>query len=40
MERVTKTQYDAFLNEARIACIITLGADGAPTMVPIWYKGL
>jgi PPOX class probable F420-dependent enzyme len=38
MGRMTVAQRDAFLAEPRIAVLTTLGADGAPTAVPVWFS--
>jgi PPOX class probable F420-dependent enzyme len=34
---MTTAQRDAFLMQPRIAKLVTLYADGAPTAVPVWY---
>jgi PPOX class probable F420-dependent enzyme len=33
-----RPQLDAFLQEPRIGKLVTLRADGSPTVVPIWYE--
>lgn len=38
MARMTPEQHDAFLRDTRIAKLVTLYADGSPTVVPIWYE--
>ncbi len=38
MSKMDKAQLDAFLGEARIAKLVTLRADGSPTVVPVWYE--
>ena len=38
MSGMDKAQLDAFLGEARIGKLVTLRADGSPTVVPIWYE--
>lgn len=38
MATMTADQRDAFLHETRIAKLATLNADGAPTMVPVWFE--
>jgi PPOX class probable F420-dependent enzyme len=37
MAKMTADQSDAFLRETRIAKLATLDADGAPTVVPVWF---
>jgi PPOX class probable F420-dependent enzyme len=34
---MTVAQRDAFLADPRIAVLTSLGADGAPTAVPVWF---
>lgn len=38
MSGMDKAQLDSFLGEARIGKLVTLRADGSPTVVPIWYE--
>ena len=38
MSAMTDVERDAFLAEARIAMLVTLYADGAPSAVPVWYE--
>jgi PPOX class probable F420-dependent enzyme len=38
MASMTVAQRDAFLQEARIATLISLNDDGSPTAVPVWYE--
>lgn len=38
MPQMTPEQRDDFLRGTRIAKLITLYADGAPTAVPIWFE--
>ncbi|MFN8540034.1 MAG: pyridoxamine 5'-phosphate oxidase family protein, partial [Thermomicrobiales bacterium] len=38
MAAMTAAQRDAFLAEARIGVLATLGTDGAPLAIPIWYE--
>ena len=38
MAAMSREQTDAFLRETRIAMLVTLYADGAPTAVAIWYE--
>lgn len=38
MAAMTPEQRDAFLQETRIAALITLNADGSPTAAAIWYE--
>ena len=38
MARMAGPQLDEFLSQARIATLITLYADGAPTSVPVWFE--
>lgn len=38
MPEMTTAQRDAFLRETRIAKLATLNADGAPTIVPVWFE--
>ena len=38
MSAMTEAERDAFLAEARIAMLVTLYADGAPSAVPVWYE--
>jgi len=35
---MTPDQRDAFLRETRIAKLVTLNADGSPTVVPVWFE--
>jgi PPOX class probable F420-dependent enzyme len=35
---MTSEQRDAFLREPRIAKLVTLYADGSPTVVPVWFE--
>ncbi len=38
MARMTGTQADEFLAGTRIAKLVTLYADGSPTVVPVWFE--
>lgn len=38
MAAMTAAQRDAFLAGARIGVLATLGSDGAPLAIPIWYE--
>lgn len=38
MAAMTLEQRDAFLREPRIAKLVTLYADGSPTVVPVWFE--
>lgn len=38
MAEMTPKQRDAFLREARIASLVTLREDGAPTVQPVWFE--
>jgi PPOX class probable F420-dependent enzyme len=38
MARMSPRQLDAFLRETRIAMFSTIGDDGAPTTVPVWFE--
>ncbi len=38
MTAMTTAQRDAFLQEPRIATLISLYADGAPAAVPVWFE--
>ena len=38
MAEMSVAQRDAFLKEPRIATLVTLWPDGAPTAVPIWFE--
>jgi PPOX class probable F420-dependent enzyme len=38
MAEMVEQQLNAFLNEARIAKLATLNADGSPTIVPVWFE--
>ena len=38
MAEMTVAERDAFLREARIGVLATLGADGGPLAIPIWYE--
>ena len=38
MAQMTPEQREAFLRQTRIAKLVTLYRDGAPTAVPIWYE--
>lgn len=38
MAKMTSEQVDAFLGATRIAKLVTLRADGAPTVVPLWFE--
>lgn len=38
MAQMTTEQRDAFLQEARIASLVTLRDDGAPTVQPVWFE--
>ena len=35
---MTPEEQDAFLRETRIAKLVTLHADGSPTVVPVWFE--
>ena len=38
MNTMEKARLDAFLQQPRIGKLVTLRADGSPTVVPIWYE--
>ena len=38
MPEMTAAETDAFLRETRIAKLAYLHADGAPTVVPVWFE--
>lgn len=38
MAQMTPDQRDAFLQQTRIAALITLNTDGSPTAAAIWYE--
>ncbi len=38
MTRMTGKQIDEFLSGTRIAKLVTLYADGSPTVVPVWFE--
>lgn len=38
MAQMTPAQRDAFLDQPRIATLISLTASGRPTAVPVWYE--
>ncbi|MGI8926320.1 MAG: TIGR03618 family F420-dependent PPOX class oxidoreductase [Tepidiformaceae bacterium] len=38
MGEMTVTERDAFLRQTRIAKLVTLYADGHPSVVPVWYE--
>ena len=38
MSGMDAARRDAFLKETRIAKLVTLRADGSPTVVPVWYE--
>jgi PPOX class probable F420-dependent enzyme len=38
MAEMSVAQRDAFLGQARIGVLAMLGAQGAPTAIPIWYE--
>jgi PPOX class probable F420-dependent enzyme len=35
---LSESQRESFLKEARVAVLATVGADGAPHAVPVWYE--
>ena len=35
---MTPEEQDAFLRETRIAKLVTLHADGSPTVAPVWFE--
>lgn len=38
MAVMTPAERDAFLQEARIASLVTLRTDGSPAIVPVWFE--
>ena len=38
MASMSEAERDAFLQETRIATLVTLNADGSPNAVPLWHE--